>query len=360
MDRFRKIIMRLAFWTISIFLAVLIGEIGVRSLKLSKSWLNNKEVKVMSELRNPDYEPEYFPNYKPNMTARSARGKTIKTNNLGFRDNDINEKKPAGKIRIGFLGDSVIEGFGVENKERATDLVSAKLHEQFGGKFEVMNFGIAGFNTIDENYVLQNYVLPLEPDHIILQFSFNDIETNTLREMRLKEHQVKSGAGSQANIAQEAEGRRAGKKKGFKVFLQKYSALYLFIAEIYNGYKLRKNQENTLLSAVLNTGDEDWNATERALRELKAVCESNALPLAVIYVPQDCEVIVREKQKGEVIIARLRKICTSLGIPVIETFESFRAQEDKLYIDDCHLNLKGNKMLAEKIATYLTGYYTSP
>src|SRR4051812_34618680 len=77
------------------------------------------------------------------------------TNSRGFRGRDEYAiPKPRGVYRILALGDSVVDGYGVEDDETFCAKLQKKLTPV--RRTEVMNLGIAGFGNAEELVQLEN------------------------------------------------------------------------------------------------------------------------------------------------------------------------------------------------------------
>jgi len=101
----------------------------------------------------------------------------VRRNSLGYREREVERNKPPGVYRIAVIGDSFTFGQGVAERERYTNLLETELNREGGPhKFEVLNFGRAGAQTIDEINILKGVVLDHQPDFILLQWFVNDPE----------------------------------------------------------------------------------------------------------------------------------------------------------------------------------------
>jgi hypothetical protein len=91
-------------------------------------------------------------------------------NSLGYRDQEWTTDKLAGKIKVVVIGDSVVEGVGIERpQDRFSDLLAQKL----GPNYAVLNMGRQGANTGDEIKLLLDY--PYPPDILVWTYFINDI-----------------------------------------------------------------------------------------------------------------------------------------------------------------------------------------
>ncbi len=92
-------------------------------------------------------------------------------NSLGYRDTEWTEQMVAGKIKVMVVGDSFVEGVGIENPR---DRFSDRLAQKLGPDYAVFNLGKAGANTEAEIKAVTEY--PYRPDILILSYFVNDIE----------------------------------------------------------------------------------------------------------------------------------------------------------------------------------------
>lgn len=106
----------------------------------------------------------------PRLTVQSF---TVRTNNLGFRDDDVRAKKT--KQRVLILGDSLLWGLGVDNKNMASEILEKKL---FRGKTEVINMAMNAYSTDQEFLVFSSAGKKYKPDNVFLFFYPNDVLGN--------------------------------------------------------------------------------------------------------------------------------------------------------------------------------------
>jgi len=113
---------------------------------------------------------------EPNQTAYSLSGK-VRVNRWGFRGEDWSEPKPGGTIRVALLGDSYVFGVGVDDDETFASTLQERLNESAppGRRYEVLNFGVSGYDTGHEIAVLEHEVLRFQPDAVVLFFFLNDV-----------------------------------------------------------------------------------------------------------------------------------------------------------------------------------------
>jgi lysophospholipase L1-like esterase len=116
---------------------------------------------------------KYLPNQKKTVKNLSGRPITITINSLGFRGNELGEKRE-GRRRILLLGDSFAFGFGVSDNETVPYYLEEML-KGTGYSAEVVNGGIGGTTIFHQKGVFEKYGDLFDPDEVLLLFCLNDI-----------------------------------------------------------------------------------------------------------------------------------------------------------------------------------------
>lgn len=128
------------------------------------------------------YQPDDYcgTRLRPNLNVRYIEEgvAVVKTNSSGFRGPEFPPKQD-DVFRIAVVGDSFTEAIHVSFEESYGYLLERQF-ETVGRAVEVLNFGVSGFGTAQELEMLRHYVLPTEPDLVILAvFTGNDIGDNS-------------------------------------------------------------------------------------------------------------------------------------------------------------------------------------
>jgi len=296
----------------------------------------------MAQYFGNDFSTGY--RYTPNAYFLSVRDKTYQINSMGFRDDEFVVKKK--RKLVAFIGDSVIEGLGVEVSERATNLAKSSIEKSLGLAIDIYNFGIGGYSTYDELHALKNSVLQYAPDYVVLQICYNDLAHNYSKSLA-SEH-----AGSDINTADETSNTIKG-------LMQKNSAFYLFLAENYNYWMLRNSNPDDKLQEMLITEDEKWSLLFTLISDFAHSCsQAKSVPI-VMYIPYEAEVIVEDPEMGLHVSERIVDFCKQQMIANIDVTRSLRKQNDldNLYLDHCHLSELGNEIVGESISEFFTQRY---
>lgn len=132
---------------------------------------------------NPDYDKiihRYSNNidliYELKPSAHTNyQGALIRTNSWGMRDRQYSLKKPADTVRIAVIGDSVTFGHNLSSYlDTWPEILEEKLNQSGQQKFEVLNFSVVGYNSFQEQIVLEEKIVEFAPDIVLLGFCMND------------------------------------------------------------------------------------------------------------------------------------------------------------------------------------------
>jgi len=120
--------------------------------------------------RNSVYE------LRPDQVGIYHRGH-VATNSFGLRGHEITLQKPPGTFRIVGIGDSHMFGAGVDQEEIYMARLEVMLNEVSppGRRFEVLNFGTPGYNTVMEVSTFEHRALRFDPDLVLVHFIGNDL-----------------------------------------------------------------------------------------------------------------------------------------------------------------------------------------
>jgi lysophospholipase L1-like esterase len=124
---------------------------------------------VATDGQTLDYQP------RPHVLYTRRRGRPG-INSLGFADREYPRERSPGVVRIACLGSATTEGDLERRETTYPRQLERVLQERTGGRFEVMNFGVAGWTTAE---TLIDYVLVVQdfaPDVVIVHEAASDVE----------------------------------------------------------------------------------------------------------------------------------------------------------------------------------------
>jgi hypothetical protein len=113
---------------------------------------------------------EPFATGKVSFASQDMETMDISMNHEGFWDTRHEIKKPPGKKRILFLGDSFTIGYGIQKKDRFSDVIAKQAPEHV----EIMNMGMWGYSMDQELLVLTDLGLQYNPDVVVASIFLDD------------------------------------------------------------------------------------------------------------------------------------------------------------------------------------------
>ena len=321
-----KIIINVALAFVTAVACLILAEIGLRIWGVTKP-------------RPPQeyYEKSPIPEL-PYIAKANVHEGDFRTNSHHLRDSEIPLAKPPGTLRVAMVGNSMTIGHAVKQDELYTEVMERDLNSRFQGrpKVDVLNAGQQGYSIVHFMPFTREFVYPYQPDIILYQFCWNDIESSSLMRIR--------------NVPDQAP------KSGLARFLTRYSHLFGNLMKLRD---LRKFAQNLLVmyddSLALRGFYQDLFAWADSTRERN-------VPFAVVIFPTVVETIIPEKypdvtrefidKKG-----RIMEACRQHGLLVCDLTDSLRMDYGKnhqiLYADFSHFNARGHELAARVIEGWL-------
>ncbi len=103
-------------------------------------------------------------------------GTPVRINTLGFRGPELSHVPAPGVRRVLMAGDSVVFGMGANETEMMSAVVQRRLNEAGTVRYETINAGIPGFDTVATVRLVESAGLELRPATIVVGVSLNDYE----------------------------------------------------------------------------------------------------------------------------------------------------------------------------------------
>jgi len=220
---------------ISIAIGLSLSEYTIRKLKLAPEVIY--QIGNIRFVDNPRMVYEYVPGSR-------IFGSII--NRQGFYDSDFTLEKPKNLIRIAMLGDSITLGVFVplgktfsDDLEKLLNQGSQKISSPL--RYEVMNFGVGGYNLEAEVEVLKEKVLPYKPDIVVLNLFYNDNEPIPGVNFLFVENSYKLTEQQQILLIKKYVYNRNSPFRWFERNVLYKSKLYLFV--VYRLSSLRLDRE---------------------------------------------------------------------------------------------------------------------
>ena len=106
------------------------------------------------------------------------------TNKYGYYGPAYSPEKDSNVIRICLVGDSYVESHQLFDRNSFRCLLESELSLITGKQTQVLNFGMSGFNLIDDYCYYENFVKKFHPDFTLFFVSNDDFSTSRTSESR--------------------------------------------------------------------------------------------------------------------------------------------------------------------------------
>ena len=221
-------------------------------------------------------------------------------------------------------------------------------------RYEVMNFGVKGYDTTQELATLREVALGLDPDLVIVAYFLNDVGDT---ERVFAADDARGPDGERADgVARDGASPRAAipARMRLRNFLVSRSRLAGFlireIAIVVRSVVRVPYQGVVDYNRPFVENDERWRASKAALREIKAVADSIGAPMMVAIIPEMGN--FNERYPFRAAHDTLRAYCREIGAPAEDLLDAFMGLEAKrLWVapDDPHFNRRAHRLAAARI-----------
>jgi lysophospholipase L1-like esterase len=261
--------------------------------------------------------------------------KHVELNKEGFRDVDYSFSKPNNTMRIAVVGDSFTFGMGVNNvndtypKVLERDLASLNLTRNF----EVLNFGIPGYDTKDHIKTIEDHVLKYNPDVIVIGYVLNDLPNPENIDVKYQKIELPF--------------------IGF--WLRSSSYLYYFIEsrlnELLRGNSPDYNYES-IMSKLYNSSL-NKNESDRIYKQIADVANQNNITVLVVTFPIIYKLNNYPFKEAHKHVDELAYKNHFLHIDLLKDYQRYRVEDLVVNQYDAHPNELGQKIAADVISDYL-------
>lgn len=328
-------------------------------------------VRTVEDFYEPDRQCGY--RMKPDLEFVFASpyhgyAATIRTNELGWRDDPIWVPKPPGTYRVLLLGDSMTAGLEVDKDETFEAVCERRLATQ--RPTEVLNSGVRGYNLDNIIGSFQSDGLRVEPDLVVYVFTDNDL------------------TGKETFEPETTDASRGFSLRGLVGRVATYSHITYRLELLRQRIQLRRARDHEPPGDVRHLPGgivsffsvSDWEAyapflqTARRIEYLARACAEHGIPFVLAGAPQR-EAIDPEAQRflSEVLqepldfdgMSRyLDWVAGRLGVERFDPTPTFRQRlatdKDYWFHKDGHLNARGHHLMGELLAAKIETLWSAP
>lgn len=285
----------------------------------------------------------------PNVQLEFA-GEKVKINSEGFRGDFSFAEKNKEHLRIAFIGDSIVFGYGVKDSKTIPQQLENYLNKF--RKVEVLNFAITGYNTYQEKLFFEKKGLQYSPAILIYGFCLNDIGGNMF---------VPTGFNTLLSIG-DFNYRYADFNcvEKMQYYLLRNSYFYQFILykwKILKEHLLKRERGYSDQSLRLMKGELDSKTQQEIEKfkhevlEIKNICDNNHITFVVIAFGNDLQIsssTLRWPQQW------LSGFCNENNILYLDLLPPIQGySKDEVFIDEGHPTEFGNAVLSGYVGDYL-------
>ena len=287
-----------------------------------------------------------------------ARDGKQRVSSAGLRDEEMPLAKPPGTVRIAAIGDSLTHGSGGprENSypEQLEDLLEARAT---GTRFEVLNFGVPGYDIGQVVERLRVRALPFQPDVLLYGYALNDPQAFSIEAEALRTLRDEMARGAEAD-AHGALGRWLAHSRLYQLARQqslRRRTLAALRAQMPNdpAYEAARSGDRVRYFRALHTEAESRARLERGFDDLAALAREHRLPVLVAIFP----LFGRDGGTGPEALADVHAVVAEAaarrGFAVLDLLPVFgaatRAFGTDMKLDFMHPDALGNRVAATAI-----------
>ncbi len=318
----------------TVLLLIVFGEIAIRS------FIPSADHSGMVRLTSTPITYEMIPNLDI-----VREGVQINTNSDGFRDIEFTGEPKAGQFVIALLGDSYVFGQGVPQSETLPAILQGLLNRYHKtGRFRVWNLGVSGYNTEQEAYQLEHFVLDKKPNWVVVGYNINDIEPIGVDPGLIK---------TEEKSEQSMWGRLSRYIHNDLLITQFVKQRIGNFIRLFNPNWYASTYAQDTVNQYL-APDGPWHEkVSGLLKRMKSECESKGIGFTVALLPAMLDFRNYPFQKANNIIL---DFCKKNQIDCIDTLSYFKNQNFmNFWVSsmDPHPNAKAQKIYAKAIADHL-------
>ena len=262
-------------------------------------------------------------------------------------------------------------GVGVE-EPRTFPRVTERLLNQSSSRsraVEVLNFGIPGYNTLQELTVFEDVGARLQPDIVVLGFLYNDLELSSDQRRHLEQRRASTRVERSAfngRLVRVGVASPGSSHEGVTarvdttIDFAKRHSLFLSWAAPRLAVLLRPLGVRGIgllgdVNAQFVDGNPEWRRVQSEVLEMKRLCDQRDARLVVLIIPA----MTRFKEGAYPIRPyheAVSRFCAASSIAYLDLLPSFWGMDGmRMWISptDGHPNAEGHQIIADALTRFL-------
>lgn len=297
-------------------------------------------------------------NYSGTLVSRDFRV-PYTLNSLGFREKELNFQELATHRPFLFTGDSYFHGWGVSIEERVSERFAAQLRQKNIDSTTV-NFAFPGFGTYQYLDIINLYATKINSRLVIIGFFIGNDFLDDMETLTFSKSAPENTKMLGLYLYKAKSLLRAFLRSSPLVNLLKYSLwdippfrrLFDMLSLKNDRILLYEKRESPLQNKF-------YHATFAAFDQIAEVSRTSHIPVLVVLVPDDLQ-IIRPELFSEYDFNKPQRMVTAhlneLGVPSIDLLPYFLGRDTprRFYFrEDRHWNEEGHALTVEIIFEYL-------
>ncbi len=295
----------------------------------------------------PEHHPEFGYIHKKNssfIVKKNCLENVYHFNEYGFRETLAAKNGDSNRVIV--IGDSFMEGVGVQEEERLSDL----LEETRG--IPHLNFAMADKGSTQAFSIYSNLAGKWNHSEVVWAlFPSNDFNDDQPNLEPNSQPTRPTWVGNYPNYVLQKPSSEIPKEKSNKLWkrvLKSYTYTYdaLFYLKESIKYQFENSSNNQSQSDYFNFTEEEWLRLKFSIEKMKVAAANK--DLKIICIPSHLDL---QKPKNDDNIEQLiAQVCSELDIEFIGLYSHFKEQSnslEKYYLTcDSHWNAKGHQAVA--------------
>jgi lysophospholipase L1-like esterase len=283
----------------------------------------------------------------------------VRVNSLGLRDDEIPLAKPAGERRILSLGDSFTFALGVRFEDLYVQQLEARLAKRYPAeRIQVINAGVAGYNTRQELIRLLAQGFALSPDLITIGFYFNDLVENEAPLPDLASTPMLDPNDTTGTLGMDhaLPGFLRDRLRQSVLLYQTVIRTKLLLHSFRRSDDDYSRVQRALLAGDAQTLEPYWRVTAERLLAIADAARERGVPVVLLVFPMENQ--MKLEIPPAVWIDRLREIWAPTGMPFLDVEPAYRAAladgRNPFLPYDLHPSPLGMQIAAEQLEAAIT------
>jgi lysophospholipase L1-like esterase len=284
---------------------------------------------------------------------------TYHANSYGARDIERSRRSPAPRRHV-VVGDSYVEGYGVADSARFTNLLEASTGEEF------LNFGTAGgFGTVQELVLYRTLGASFEHSDVLLfVLPANDFADNDPAQYppeRYRPYLRRTGHGYETYYTVRFEDRNPGVMRRSTRVLNWLSNRIYLANLAHQAYDNRGGRPSTEPLSYEGFADADLDVMAEAIRELGASAGPRPVTVFLIPIQEDLDQSMKTGRQYRLAERLAASVASAANVHVIDLLPDFVADARQhqrpasaFFLScDQHWSAIGHAVAAEAVARHL-------